>query len=582
MFGLSIRSLLTGLFVLMMVIITGQGVLAIYEISAVNTSVVDLGGNWLPSVDTVRALNTTVARTRAAEAKHIMAEDDASRSTAETELNELATTLANQRKKYEPLISSPEERATYNSFASHWNDYQKIHQQILDFSRKNDDQKAIVLFNDASAKVYNTLAKDARQLVDINVAGAQSSVETAASNYTFTRVITLAILAIGMVLSAAAALFSFFGVARPIGHITESMGVLAAGNTDAEIPYVARKDEIGHMAAAVRVFRDNMIANRQLEAEQKEAEQRAAADKKAAEEREIAQQKAAEQKAAAERKAGMQALADSFEKAVGNIVGSVSSASTELEAAATTLTQTADTTQQLSGMVAAASEQASSNVRTVASATDEMSSSVSEISRQVQESSRIAQDAVEQAQKTDARITALSQAANRIGDVVKLITAVAEQTNLLALNATIEAARAGEAGKGFAVVAQEVKALASQTAKATDEISAQISGMQNETTQAVGAIKEIGSTIGRIAEIASSIAAAVEQQGAATHEIARNVQQAAQGTAQVAENISDVNRGAGETGSASSQVLASARSLAKEGSLLRTEVDKFLENVRAA
>jgi methyl-accepting chemotaxis protein len=221
-------------------------------------------------------------------------------------------------------------------------------------------------------------------------------------------------------------------------------------------------------------------------------------------------------------------------------------------------------------------------VQSVASATEELGSSVNEISRQVQESSRIAIDAVKQAENTDGRIVQLSHAAGRIGEVVKLITAVAEQTNLLALNATIEAARAGEAGRGFAVVASEVKALAAQTAKATDEIGTQIAGMQSATQDAVVSIKEISQTIGRISEIATTIASAVEEQGAATQEISRNVQQAAQGTSQVAGNISDVNDGASETGSASAQVLASARSLSSDSNHLRLEVDKFLATVRAA
>jgi methyl-accepting chemotaxis protein len=356
------------------------------------------------------------------------------------------------------------------------------------------------------------------------------------------------------------ALFSVLTIARPVRRIGEVLLELANGNKAVEIPFTARGDEVGDNARAARTFKDNLIRIERMEAEQKNQEAIAAA----------------------QRKAEMIKLADAFQAAVGGIVTSVSSASHQLEAAAGTLSGTAEETQQLSGMVAAASEEASTNVGAVASAAEEMSASVVEISRQVHDSSRIAGEAVKQAERTDGRINELLKAAGRIGDVVKLITAIAEQTNLLALNATIEAARAGESGRGFAVVASEVKALAAQTAKATEEIGAQIAGMQTATQDSVGAIKEIGATITHIADIATTIAATVEEQGAATAEIARNVSEAAKGTAEVAEKITQVNRGASATGSASAQVLASARSLSKESSSLKTEVENFLNTVRAA
>jgi methyl-accepting chemotaxis protein len=394
---------------------------------------------------------------------------------------------------------------------------------------------------------------------DLSAQNAEIEVRSAAEE-SRSAVIAWTLYGVVALLLLGSAIFARLSVARPISRIGEVLMQLANGNKAVEIPFADRHDEVGDNARAARTFKDNLLRIEKMEAEQKEAEARTAAD----------------------RKAGMHKLASEFQAAVGNIIDTVSTASTQLESAAGTLTRTAESTQQLSGMVASASEEASTNVQSVATASEQMTSCVNEIARQVHESSKIASEAVKQAQKTDARITELSQAANRIGDVVKLITAIAEQTNLLALNATIEAARAGEAGKGFAVVAQEVKALAAQTAKATDEIGTQIGGMQAATQDSVAAIKEIGTTITRISEIASTIAAAVEEQGATTQEITRNVQQAAQGTAQVATNITDVNRGASETGTASAQVLASAQSLSTESGHLKHEVEKFLATVRAA
>ena len=362
--------------------------------------------------------------------------------------------------------------------------------------------------------------------------------------------------------------------------MTTAMTRLAAGEVDVPLAADGRRDEIGEMAKALEVFKHNAIDRLRLESDQHQAEIRAAADKRAAEQREEAERRAAAEREDAAGKAAMHKVIEDFNLAVGKIVGTVSTAAAKLEVTAGSLANAADRTQELSTVVAAASEEASANTQSVASATEEMTSSIGEISRQVQESSNIAGEAVKQAERTNVRVNELTKAAAKIGDVVKLITAIAEQTNLLALNATIEAARAGEAGRGFAVVAQEVKALAAQTAKATDEISAQIAGMQTATQESVTAIKEIGGTIGRISDISSAIAAAVEQQGSATREISRNVSQAAQGTAQIASNITDVNGGARETGAASAEVLASARSLSHESGQLKLEMDKFLDMVR--
>lgn len=351
------------------------------------------------------------------------------------------------------------------------------------------------------------------------------------------------------------------GISRPMIAMCKAMRKLAGGDFEVVLPGLGRKDELGDMAGAVEEFKVQAVAKAERDAAAHDAQNKAAGEA---------------------RRGELIRFADQFEQAVGSIVSNVSSSAVQLEAAAGTLTRTAETTQSLSGQAAGASEEACSSMQSVAAATEELSASVDEIGRQARDSNRIADGAVKQAQQTDARIGKLSRAAQEIGDVVKLITAIAEQTNLLALNATIEAARAGEAGRGFAVVASEVKSLASQTAKATDEISSHISGMQGATQESVAAIKEIGSTIGQISNIAATIATAVQQQSDATQEIARSVQSVAQGTQATADNITQVNRGATETGSASEEVLNSAQTLSAESTRLRQELDRFMANIRAA
>ena len=365
----------------------------------------------------------------------------------------------------------------------------------------------------------------------------------------------------GFLLGALLALLLGRGISQPMIAMCKAMRELAGGNFDVVLPGLGRKDEVGEMAGAVEEFKMQAIAKAERDAATQEAQNKASS---------------------AARRAELIRFADEFEGAVGSIVANVSASAVQLESAAGTLTRTAESTQSLSSQVAGASEQASSDMQSVAAATEELSASVDEIGRRVRESSQIAEAAVRQAEETDGRIGKLSRAAQQIGDVVKLITAIAEQTNLLALNATIEAARAGEAGRGFAVVASEVKSLASQTAKATDEISNHISGMQGATQESVAAIKEIGGTIGKISEIASTIASAVEEQSSATQEIARSVQNVAQGTQAASANVMQVNRGATETGSASEDVLSSARTLSSESTRLREELDRFMANIRAA
>ena len=349
-------------------------------------------------------------------------------------------------------------------------------------------------------------------------------------------------------------------VTGPLTSVTASLTAIANGSSDVAIDCDDRADEIGEIARTVAVFRNNSLERQRLRSEQTAA---AAA-------------------AADQRKAELSRFVDSFETSVGGILDHVLDSSGEFERVARSLTETARSTAALSSQSAQASGAASDHVRNAASASDELSSSIAEITRRVQESNGIASEAVRQAAATDQRIAELSAAGGRIGDVVKLITQIAEQTNLLALNATIEAARAGDAGRGFAVVAQEVKNLAGQTAKATDEISGHIANMQVATEESVTAIRAIGGTIERISAIAGSISAAVEQQRGATENIAQSVRAAAGGTAEVASTIGNAARGAGETGETSSRLFESAQALSGESLRLKAEVDKFLARMRAA
>jgi methyl-accepting chemotaxis protein len=365
---------------------------------------------------------------------------------------------------------------------------------------------------------------------------------------------------LGLLIAGLAAFALGGGLVRPLGTICGVMDGLARGDLNVEVPFVERRNEIGHIARSLAVFKDRLIGAERLRIEREEATARAVA----------------------ERKAAMDRIAGEFEKSVGGIVAGAASSAAEMQRSAQSLSAIAKETSRQSTSVAAAAEQTTANVQTVAAATEELSTSGQEISRQIAYSASIAQSAVAQANRTNTMVEGLLKATQKIGEVMGLIQNIAGQTNLLALNATIEAARAGDAGKGFAVVASEVKALSTQTAKATEEIAEQIQSIRDATGVTAEAMREIGATIGQIDEIATRIAAAVEEQGGSTKEIARNVQQAAQGTQGVTQNIAEVTRASGQVGSAAELVLDSAGELAKQSERLKQEVEGFLATVRAA
>jgi len=559
---LSIRAKITSVVALLLVAMAGMGLLAVYNMRAINANTVDIATNWLPSVRVLGELRAGVITYRNVIREHMLGETAEEKEAAEKILATVVESNTQIRRQYEPLVTSPEERALYSEWSKTWDEYRKGTQEVMALSRKDAGKLAhdahelnTKTVNKIGIDSDNTLKKD----IDLNNAGADKAKDDAAANYSSALMTLALILGAAVIAGIAVSFYLVRDVSNGIASIVKPMQALGQGDLSVEIPHRGEKTEIGMMADALQIFKEALIAKK-------------AADEAAAKDAE----------AKIERGRRVDSITREFEQMIGEIVNNVSSASTQLEASAGTLSTTAKRSQELSTTVASASEEASTNVQSVASATEELSSSVNEISRQVQESARMASDAVGQTRGTTERVSELSKAATRIGDVVELINTIAGQTNLLALNATIEAARAGEAGRGFAVVASEVKALAEQTAKATGEIGTQINGIQAATQDSVNAIRQISGTIEKLSEIASTIAAAVEEQGAATQEISRNVQQAAQGTQQVSSNITDVQRGATETGSASSQMLVAAQTLSGDSGRLKTEVSKFLASVRAA
>ncbi len=535
------------------------GVLSFFLLSSTNRETENIGHNWLPSVRVAASIQTYVVRMRASEARIGMTD---SQEAFEEGMKIYAglekQTLDNIAHYQRDLVDNDEDRAAIQTMADEVNRYRAAVVNTINLAKtldKNASEKSYL----ANQTIYLPLMKAADNLIAVNQKGADASMEVAHGNYRMAVITIIVCSAVALI----AALVSFLVMARtvvaPIGSITATMRRLAEHELSVTIAEAGRRDEIGAMAAALQVFKDNMAEAERLRAEQ-----------------------AAEQEARLARGRAVDALVGRFDQTISSVIQTVTSSTSTLDVTARSMSETAETTNAQVTVVAAAAEQASTNVQTVASAAEELAASINEIGRQVSESASFADQATRQAEATDAQIASLSEAAARIGDVVQLINDIASQTNLLALNATIEAARAGEAGKGFAVVASEVKTLANQTARATEEISSKVVEMQAATSQSVEAVKAIGKTISRIAEISTGIAAAVDEQNAATGEIARNVQQAAQGTAEVTSSIVEVAEGGAKVKLASTEVLGASTSLSADAETLRQEVDAFLLGIKAA
>jgi methyl-accepting chemotaxis protein len=553
--------LLTVLSVLVLSL-AGVGVTAIGTMQNINAHTVEIAESWLPSVRALGSMRADINELRVALRLHLMQDTAEGKEAAEKRLAGLRERIEQTRKVYERLISVPEERSLYEQWTKAWSEYLIGVQETMALSRKSVGRFP----TDANEMLQTKVAKMAQAAdpllqkgIELNNKGAELETKQAADSYALIFRVLVGIIVAAVVMAIGAAYYLVRDVSRGIASIIKPMQSLGEGDLSAEVPHRGEKTEIGSMADALQIFKEALIAKK-------------AADEAAARDAE----------AKIERGRRVDAITRNFEVMIGEVVETVSSASTELEASAATLSGTAQRGQQLATVVAAASEEASTNVQAVASASEELSSSITEISRRVQDSARMAAEAVEQAARTNDRVNALSQAASRIGDVVELINTIAGQTNLLALNATIEAARAGEAGRGFAVVASEVKSLAGQTAKATEEIAGQVGAIQSAVADAAQAIEQVNAIIDEISTISSTVAETVEEQNRAVAEITEGVNRASSEARTGAQAMSRVAGASNDARATAADVKALADTLSAEAEHLNTQVRQFLANVQAA
>jgi methyl-accepting chemotaxis protein len=557
--ALSIRSKLIGVLSLFIAGMVGLGLFDLYSVRTIHGLMGEVQQNWMPGVRWATALKTEAGEVRAAVFEHILAANETGMDAAEKKFAAALESVAAAGREVEQRLSSADEKRLFEEFTANWQRYQAALKDILGYSRQYAKDAAGLYYNEKADAFIDKALAAADDVVALKTAGAD------AANLLADGAVRSAIQSVGtiVVLTLFLAAFAAFGLIRSIGagiaSVVAPMRALAAGDLAVEIPHRGRSSEVGLIADAVQVFKEALAQKRRL-------------DEGVAEEGE----------AKARRARRLEEITQRFETSVGALSEALSASSDEMETTARSLAETAEETNRQALDVSAFADQTSLNVQTVAGATDELAASIREITRQITESSRTASAAVVNVKHTDEIIQSLAVAAQRIGNVVALISGVASQTNLLALNATIEAARAGDAGKGFAVVAAEVKALANQTTAATNEIAAQVDHIQAATAGGVAAIREVDQIISGMNGTSVAVAAAMEEQGVATQEIARNVQHAALGTRQVSGSMQTVKGAAGEAGDAAQRVLEAARGLARHSSDLKRELEAFVVDMKAA
>ncbi|AUG53725.1 methyl-accepting chemotaxis protein [Thalassospira marina] len=534
-------------------------VFAVMKMQAINSSSTEIAENWLPSIKAINDINDSINRVRIFQLAHVLSNVPEKMAEYEAKIARQNEAARVQADIYEKLISSKEELALWQKANDLISQYETVWQQIAVLSKSNQDDCARDMMLGKGEQLVVEVRGILQQLVKMNQDGGNAASERGDEDYTWSRLLMIGVAVLVSLLTIGFSMILSRSIAAPIIAMTKTMSRLAGGEKSVEIPGAQREDEIGEMAAAVVVFRDNMVeAARLAHTEEQRNKERVA------------------------RTARIDALTADFDRNAGLTINAVASAATELQANAQALTTQSEKASHQASTVASAATQATGNVQTVASAAEELSASISQIANDVSQAAAVSKEAVDQAGRTGRVVGNLQQSAVKIGEVVSLINDIASQTNLLALNATIEAARAGEAGKGFAVVASEVKNLANQTARATADIGEQIAATRSATDEAVTAIADIVETIERVNSIASNIAAAIEEQQAATGEIARNVEQASRGTQNVNANIFDVTTAVQGTGGVARDVLDASSELSREAEKMRAIVRAFLENVKAA